>query len=296
MEQGQTVCCIGSVLWDVIGRRDGDMVAYEDRPGRITRLPGGVALNVAMALQGHGLQPILLSAVGLDVEGRALTEACTEKGLVCDHLIRPDALPTDHYMAIEVKNEVLAAIADAHTLEAVGSDILTPLRDGTLGSAAAPWTGLVALDGNLTVGLLSEIAHDPCFAEADLRVAPASPGKAQRLLPLLEHPGVTFYVNLTEARLILDAAPATAPEAAEALHAAGATRAVVTDGARRAAFADHSGVISAQPPAVTVTQVTGAGDCFMAAHIAADLHGQSPAAALDAAIAAAASHVSGGSL
>lgn len=71
---------------------------------------------------------------------------------------------------------------------------------------------MVALDGNLTVALLSEIAHSPLFARADLRVAPASPGKAERLLPLLHHPRATLYVNLEEASLIGKANYADAPE------------------------------------------------------------------------------------
>ncbi len=74
--------------------------------------------------------------------------------------------------------------------------------DGALGSAAAPYPGLIALDGNLTEALLSDIAQSPLFARADLRIAPASPGKAERLLPLLRHPGATLYVNLEEAGLL----------------------------------------------------------------------------------------------
>ncbi|MGB1265856.1 MAG: kinase, partial [Nereida ignava] len=29
------ILCIGSVLWDIIGRHDQEMVAGNDRPGRI---------------------------------------------------------------------------------------------------------------------------------------------------------------------------------------------------------------------------------------------------------------------
>ena len=51
---------------------------------------------------------------------------------------------------------------------------------------------MIALDGNLTVALLAEIGSAPAFARADLRVAPASPGKGERLLPLLKRPGTVF--------------------------------------------------------------------------------------------------------
>ena len=60
------VICIGSVLWDVIGRSASHMRQGSDVPGRIVRLPGGVAMNIAMTLARFGLRPVLLSAVGRD--------------------------------------------------------------------------------------------------------------------------------------------------------------------------------------------------------------------------------------
>ncbi|MEM6307824.1 MAG: kinase, partial [Pseudomonadota bacterium] len=48
MTQNPDIICIGSVLWDIIGRSTRAMQAGSDVPGRITRLPGGVAMNIAM--------------------------------------------------------------------------------------------------------------------------------------------------------------------------------------------------------------------------------------------------------
>ncbi|MCB1330867.1 MAG: kinase, partial [Maritimibacter sp.] len=142
--------CIGSVLWDVIGRAHLPMRLGNDVPGRITRGPGGVAMNIAMGLERFGLTPVLLTAIGQDAEGDELVAACDAMGLVTAHVWRDPQLPTDRYMAIESSEGLVAAIADAHTLEAAGDRILAPLEDGRLGTAAAPWTGFVALDGNLT--------------------------------------------------------------------------------------------------------------------------------------------------
>lgn len=287
------ILCIGSVLWDVIGRSPSHMRAGSDAPGRISRHPGGVALNIAMTLRRFGLTPALLTAIGRDDEGRELVSQCERMGLVTSHVYLSDDLPTDCYMAVEGANGLIAAIADAHSLEAAGAKILRPLGDGTLGSAAAPYPGLIALDGNLTEVLLAEIAASPLFSAADLRVAPASPGKAERLLPLLSHPRATLYVNLEEAGLICQRRFATAPEAAAALCARGSARALVTDGGRPAAEAWAGGSRTAAPPEVMVTRVTGAGDAFMAAHIAAEARGEDGGAALALALAAAADHISG---
>ena len=288
------ILCIGSVLWDIIGRAPASLRLGSDVPGRITRLPGGVAMNIAMTLTRFGLRPALLTAIGRDAEGDELIAACLRMGLDCAHVYRSDDLPTDRYMAIEGANGLIAAVADAHSLEMAGDKILRALADGSLGSEAEPYAGRIALDGNLTEALISDTARSPLFAQADLRVAPASPGKAERLMPLLGHPRATLYVNLEEAGLIAKGRHDSAAEAAEAMLARGAARVLVTDGGRDAAEGTAGqGVITGRPPQVLVTRVTGAGDTFMAAHIVTESRGASRAQALEAALRAAAEYVSG---
>ncbi len=285
------ILCIGSVLWDIVGRAPVRMKAGHDVGGRIQRIPGGVAMNIAMTLRGFDLVPALLTAIGRDAEGAQLLAEAERRGMITEHVYRADH-PTDVYMAIEGANGLIAAIADAHGLEDAGDAILGPLRDGTLASADNPWDGLIALDGNLTEELLTEIARSPLFAKADLRIAPASPGKARRLIPLLAHPCPTLYVNLIEANLILESHHETTERAAEALLTQGAHRVLVTDGANPTSFADQVEIITRAPPPVQVSRVTGAGDTFMAAHISAELRGLNADKALDAALDAAAHYIS----
>lgn len=293
MTQTKEILCIGSVLWDIIGRSSAAMRAGSDVPGRITRLPGGVALNVAMTLCRFGMRPILLSTVGEDEEGQDLIAVTSRMGLETAYVYRSPDLPTDRYMAIEGANGLIAAIADAHSLEAAGDKILGALTDGRLGSPEAPYAGAIALDGNLTEALLSDIAQSPLFAKASLHVAPASPGKAERLLPLLAMTNATFYVNLEEAGLLCQTRFDDAPSAATALLKRGAAQVLVTDGGKTAAHAGPGGVFTADPPQVLVTRVTGAGDTFMAAHIAAEVGGADAKDALSDALRAAADYVSG---
>ena len=285
------ILCIGSVLWDVVGRAPVAMRQGSDVPGRITRLPGGVALNIAMTLARFGLTPALLTAIGRDAEGDELIAACAARGLITESVYRSDDLPTDVYMAVEGANGLIAAIADAHSLEAAGAKILHPLTDGRL---STPYAGPVAVDGNLTIELLSEIASSPLLAQADMRVAPASPGKAERLMPFLTQERGTLYVNLEEAELLCQARFDDSATAAKALLDRGAARAIVTNGADAASEGNAESVISQTPPQVLVTRVTGAGDTFMAAHIAAEVAGQGRENALSRALQAAATYVSGG--
>jgi len=291
MGNSNDVICIGSVLWDIIGRSDADMKAGYDVPGHITRLPGGVAMNIAMTLRSFDLRPILITAIGTDPEGDELVARAGSMGMVTDFIHRVEC-PTDRYMAVEGRNGLIAAIADAHSLENAGSDILAPLADGRLGSADDPWEGAMALDGNLTEDLLKQIATSSLFAGADLRVAPASPGKARRLMPLLTHAHATVYLNLIEANLITGTPSETTDRAASVLLGQGARRVVITDGANPATVASPEGSLTKAPPPVRVRRVTGAGDTFLAAHIASEARGDDGETALDLALEAAAQYIS----
>lgn len=293
MNERPDILCIGSVLWDIIGRTDLPMIPGNDKPGRITRLPGGVALNIAMTLAGQGLRPSLLSVVGDDSAGTALLAEVARMGIGVAHVLVDHDLPTDQYMAIEAQGNLMAALADAHSLETAGARILAPLENGALATADAPWAGPIAIDGNLTLDLLTWIAESPLFAHADLRLVPASPGKAERLRPFLAHPGATLYVNAEEAGLIAGTQTHCADTGAQALLAAGARRVVVTDGGRLAVFATREQTLSLAPPVITPRRITGAGDTFMAAHIAAEIRGDSPEAALAHALETAATYVAG---
>lgn len=283
------IICIGAMLWDVIGRSPARMSAGQDVPGRIAHIPGGVALNVAVALARWGLVPTILSSVGLEPEGDALVAEAARRGVVTDHLTRRADLPTDCYMAIEDSAGLIAAIADAHSLEAAGDAILSPLDD-----ALTDWTGPVVLDGNLTLDLLTRLAVDARLARADLRLVPASPGKAERLAPLIAARRGCFYLNLREAQILAGQPCPDAASAAATLVAMGAPRVIVTDGGEMVAdAAAGQPVLTALPPAVRIARVTGAGDCFLAAHIAAERAGDGRGPALERAVHAAAAHVSG---
>ena len=283
------ILCIGAMLWDVIGRAPRRMAPGADIAGRIRHIPGGVALNVAVAMARWGLSPAVLSAVGRDPEGQALVAEAGRLGVLTGWLTRDTGLPTDCYMAVEDSQGLIAAIADANSLERAGESILSPLSADLAG-----WTGPVVLDGNLTEDLLAAIAVDPRLAQADLRVVPASPGKAERLEPLIAARRGCFYLNRLEAEILAGRACPDAATAAEAVVARGAARVLVTDGPDPAAEAVANGpTLTARPPTISVARVTGAGDCFLAAHLAAALSNQPRQTALRQAVEASAAHVSG---
>jgi sugar/nucleoside kinase (ribokinase family) len=269
------IACAGAAHWDIVARAAAAPFPGCDLPGTAVRRPGGVALNIALALAAEGLAAALVSVIGLDTEGEALMAAAAGAGIATDAVLRAPE-PTGCYTAIEGPDGALfASVADCAAL------------DRHAGSLALPEaTGLAILDGNLPAAVLARLSG----ACPDPILVPASPAKALHLRPLL--PGATLYANLEEVAALTGHAHADTAAAALALTALGVRQAIVTDGPNPVALAEGTDVLTARPPAVTARSVTGAGDRLLAAHLGAMSRGLDAAGALDHAVAAAACHIS----
>ena len=240
---------------------------------------------MARALAALGRPVALLAAIGRDRAGDELAAGLAAAGIDCAGLLR-HAGPADCYLAIEGAGGALhAGVADCTGLERAGLALLAPLDDGRRPRGPA------VLDGNLPPPVLEAALRHPALAAAPLALVPASPEKAARLAPFLALRPATLYLNRLEAEALCARPFPDSRAAAEALRAAGAAHAIVTDGARPAASAGPDETITLAPPPVTAASVTGAGDVFVAAHLAARADGLDPETALRAALTAAARHI-----
>jgi sugar/nucleoside kinase (ribokinase family) len=272
--------CIGAAHWDLIGRAAAPLPRGADVPGHVEERPGGVALNVALALAALGRPVALVAAVGRDPAGDRLVAHVTARGVDCAHIWRHDG-STDRYLAIEdADGELHAAVADCAELEATGAALLAGLRE------ARP--DRIVLDGNLAPPALAALLAE---ASAPLAAVPASPRKAARLAPLLASGRASLYLNRHEAEALCGAPFADSRAAAVALRARGAVEALVTDGALPVTLTAATGVFMLAPPPVATRTLTGAGDALAAACLAARADGLDPEAALRAALVASARHI-----
>ena len=286
------VLCIGSALWDTIASASCDMQSGSDVAGIIRRRPGGVALNIALALVERGQPAALLTTIGNDAQGNELISELEAAGVDCQYVTRIDD-PTDNYLAIEIASGVVfGAIADCASLEKAGDLILAPVRDGRLGTAVIPWQGSVVIDGNLPVATLESIATNHDFDEAHLSFVPASPGKAERMRSALKAQSGTLFVNKFEAEILCNQTLLNSSKASEMLCGLGAYRAVVTDGPNETALCDENGIISVTPPKVEAKTTTGAGDVFLATFVGAEISSTlSLREIMEASVKAAADHI-----
>ena len=287
------VVCIGSANWDIVGLSEHSFPHGADRPGRIVRRAGGVALNVAIELAQQGVNVALLTAVGEDAAGAELLAAAQSAGINVDHISKCSNTATDSYMAIEGASGMVAAVADVRCLAAAGTTILQPLLNGALASADRPWRQIMLVDGNLEADLLADIATNALSAQADLRIVSASNGKVERLACFLNRQHVSLYLNRTEANILLKANNLSAAEAAARLTQSGLRSSLVSDGAQALAHSSAAGLYTQLPPRVSERLCTGAGDVLVAAHIAAQLRDLGIQQALQYAATAAARHVAG---
>ena len=109
--------CIGSVHWDIVGRIPTSLTLGDDIPGEILQIPGGVALNVALALNGLGLPPLIYSAVGDDREGSELLARISSAGLPIRCISKFQCEHTDRCVFIEDDASSITGISDCRMLE-----------------------------------------------------------------------------------------------------------------------------------------------------------------------------------
>jgi sugar/nucleoside kinase (ribokinase family) len=272
MEYEADVICVGSVLWDVIGRTNKPVSRGGDVGGYISRIPGGVAFNIAQNLVNLNLQPCLLAFLGNDNEGIQLFSICQELGINTDYIYRSDNFATDNYVAIEDSDGVVAAIADAHSLENVGSEILKPLKTSRFNNHLKAGRLPLIIDGNLKPDLLIDLSLDPFFEKFDVKLVPASPGKAYRLAPFVTNKNITLYLNLVEAQILCGKEFSDTVMAASEIISSGVGKVIITNGKNKVAMASEvTGVLSVTPPKIKVNRLTGAGDAFLAAHVKAEM-------------------------
>ena len=269
------IICAGSALIDSVGYSKNQINNGDDVSGRIKTRVGGVAFNICRNLALIGFTNVeLLTAIGDDTKGRTIIDLCSKLGIITDNIYICNDSETDSYLAIEDIHGLKAAIAHIFNVEEFGDKILKPLENGAVKTNPEPSNNLIVLDGNLSISTLAKIAENKKIMNYDIRVASASSSKASRLQPFLNLPNVTIYCNMTEAENLCDLSFQDTEQASTYLLKKGLGRAIVTNGDKHICDASiHHEPISIVPPKVTnINHITGAGDYFLACHIANEIN------------------------
>lgn len=245
---------------------------------------GGVATNIACQLASWGAAARLVSVHPAD-SLPAMAARLVTAGV--DPWLAPLDGDPPGYTALQAPDgELLFGAAAMALYDKVTAPLIHP------GIVAA--SGPIILDANFPADTISTIVGDVA-ATRSLFAAGTSVAKVERFtvaLPWLD----ALVLNRGEAAALLGremAVAAMATALAEDMRGGGMV--LVSDGADMAALASGDRVVTASPPRVRLVNANGAGD-VMAARLFCDLTGQpdmTPAARLDAALAAGANHAAG---
>ncbi len=254
--------CIGGCHVDRIARAAGPIVAGSSNPVVITRSFGGVAHNVAVSLTRLGADCRLVSRVGADADGEAVTAHLQDLGIDIAAICRSQTQPTATYQALLTPDgELFVAFADM----AIYDEIDAAAIDTALQSAGDIWF----VDGNLPAPALGHLFR--CRQAGVLVAADAvSVAKSQRIRPHLDAVDILF-ANGEEAEAMTGLARTHddfATEACRQLRAMGAGAVVLTLGPQgvsvmQAERLEHQPALPAE-----ICNATGAGDALIAGTLA----------------------------
>ena len=297
---GARIVCLGDVMVDVVALLSGPVQVGSDAPARTRLQPGGSAANTAAWLAHLDAPALLVGRVGADVLG---SWSLARLGRELAHGVSIDpAAPTGTCVVLVDPDGERTMVPDAGANATLAPGHLSPdvfaatrhlhlsgysLFSGARAAAVHALSAARQARMSISVGAAS--------------VAPLAELGAERFFELVGT-DLLLFANRAEAELLTGQQD---PFIAATVLATRVGRAVVTDGAGAAVWADAgadddpSVEPPVQAPAVRVPAVldtTGAGDAFAAGMLAALARGDAPAEALRAGhdVAAAACALVGG--
>jgi pseudouridine kinase len=270
------VVVIGGANVDVKARSDQAATPATSNPGHGSMTPGGVGRNIAENLARLGTRTHLIATIGQDAMGDSLLAATSAAGVHVGHVRRGDR-PTGTYTAVLDSNgELIVAVADMAATDSIGVEQINDAR-GLIASAE-----LLVLDGNLSADTVNHAISVANSATVPVVLEPVSVPKATRIAPLIgaDRPLFALTPNRDELHALTGLPVRTQTQvhaAARHLHARGVQHVWVRLGDRGSVFSTRDSKPTHLPAfAVTVEDVTGAGDAMLGAFCHAHLSGRSP--------------------
>jgi fructokinase len=263
-EKNYPVVCFGEILWDVL-------------PGNI--VPGGAPMNVAYHLKKLGIQPALITRVGLDNYGKKLIQLMEKQGISTD------------YFQMDFERDTGKVTMTTGEDEHVHYDILQQVAwdniqwddqfESLLSTSAFFVFGSLSTRSEASRQVLYRLLESPTFKVLDINLRP--PHYSRPILEKLMRGVGVLKLNLEELELLTGwfAGYKTEADRIEALQEQfRIPTIVVTKGSRGAVmlidgvFYEHPGFV------VDMADTVGSGDAFLAGLIFKISQGTSPPEAI----------------
>ena len=257
------ILCLGGLHWDRVLRCQDKPIPGESNPVCTTRVPGGVALNVATALSSLGCEVGLASRVGRDDDGRRLLDHLESRDIQPVALGLDSEAATGSYTAVlDESGELVMGLADMTIYDRLSVEHWQKHQ-----ARLKPWDAW-CVDSNLPGPALEHLATLPDSPR--LYAVATSPAKVPRLGAVLTRLD-TLFLNIREAAMLTGRDSAGldgALQQAQCLRDQGLNQVLVTVGAEGVAWADCDECGTVTAPHITTGNVSGAGDALAAAAMA----------------------------
>lgn len=257
------IVIIGAANIDIFAQADQMLKKHDSNPGKVHIAQGGVGRNIAENLARLHLEPVFLTALAQDHDGRLIKQRLEHLGAKVHAVLQAQS---NRYVAmLDAKGDMMTAVSDMANLDVLDDGFFVK-HIATLSQADC-----LVLDANLSEKTWSWITSHvprPIYADA------ISVAKASRLKPYLAHID-GLKVNQFEAAALSGEPKAASPEVhVHALLEQGVKNVFLTLGAAGALHGCvdgicHKPILRAKKD---IVNTTGAGDAFMSGVIYARRH------------------------
>lgn len=272
---------IGAIHLDRIAHADRPFKPDTSTPGEILSRAGGVGANIARAMARLGMEPVMNGCLGDDADGTFLAEILSQCGIDTSSLNTVKGGRTGSYLALHNPDGTLfCAISDSEITSKVRFGEDNPIPQALLNCDI--WLCETNLEED-TLAALADAKGNRLLAADTVSIAKAP--KLRDLLPQID----ILFTNKDEATALLNckAGSYSNEVMAKMLAERGAKTVVVSNSSKPLALYCGGTTSMHEPFAVTPTDVTGAGDAFIAGFLYASCLGETPYAAVSSGLAAA---------
>lgn len=259
------ILVLGGAHIDHRGMIDGPAVLAASNPGRFTHEPGGGGFNAARNLATLGFTVRMISPRGGDADGEAVHAAARAAGVEDCPFVYLDRQTPSYTAILSEKGDLIVALADMELYR-----LFSPRRLLARSAREAfGWASHILCDANLPQETLAAIGVQARTLGKPLAAIAISPAKVLRLKPAIETIDYLF-MNAAEAEALAGRSATRPADWPSILRDCGLKGGAVTQGGREIIAFDTSETLSLVPPPLErVIDVTGAGDAFAAATLAA---------------------------
>lgn len=254
------ITVIGASNKDIRGITHKKIVLKESNPAYIKTSTGGVGRNIAENLSRLGIDTVLLSAVGNDINGNDIIEKAKKSNINVDHMLISDKIPTGTYIALlDNDGEMFTAV---NSMEIINEITIKYLKSKINIISNSEY---IITEANLNIEVLKYIIDTGNKYNIPVCIDPVSATKAKKLTSILN--GVYIIKpNVYELSALVgeDIQSNNISDNINALLKKGVKNIVLTNSNKNIIHADRRSINKHQPPDTEVTDVTGAGDAFTA--------------------------------